>query len=143
MAITPYLYYEDLEGVLKFLSKAFGFRLAGRPVRKPNGRLTHAAMRLGGDLIMMGWPGPTYRNPKRLKQATQCLYVDVDRLDQCFRRARSAGAKILEEPMDTSYGQRRFAVEDPEGHQWFFAQDQTKPGNRPRSRGRSRSTSSS
>jgi hypothetical protein len=31
-----------------------------------NGKLTHAAMKLGDDLIMMGYPGPRYKNPKKL-----------------------------------------------------------------------------
>jgi uncharacterized glyoxalase superfamily protein PhnB len=26
MSITPYLYYQDVAGALKFLAKAFGFR---------------------------------------------------------------------------------------------------------------------
>jgi hypothetical protein len=29
----------------------------------------------------------------------------------------------LEEPQDTFYGNRRYGAEDPEGHQWYFAQD--------------------
>jgi hypothetical protein len=39
-----------------------------------------------------------------------------------FERARKAGAAILEEPKDTFYGHRRYGAEDPEGHQWYFAQ---------------------
>ena len=50
------------------------------------------------------------------------VYVDVDDAAKCYRRAVKAGAKVLEEPTDTAYGARRFAVEDPEGHRWYFAQ---------------------
>jgi len=122
MAITPYLYYEDLRSALTFLSKAFGFRRYGRPMSRPDGKLNHAAMKLGDDVIMMGWPGPKYKNPKRLGEATQCLYVNVNDVDKHFARAKKAGAKILEEPKDTHYGDRRYGAEDPEGHQWYFAQ---------------------
>jgi uncharacterized glyoxalase superfamily protein PhnB len=80
-------------------------------------------MKLGDDLIMMGYPGPEYKNPKRLRQATQSLYVNVDDVDKHFKRARKAGATILEEPRDTPYGHRRYGAEDPEGHQWYFAQE--------------------
>jgi uncharacterized glyoxalase superfamily protein PhnB len=38
-----------------------------------NGKLTHAAMKLGDDLIMMGYPGLRYKNPKKLGEATQML----------------------------------------------------------------------
>jgi len=123
MAITPYLLYEDVGGALKFLSKAFGFRKYGTQVKGSGGKINHAAMRLGDDLIMMGHPGPQYKNPKRLGQATQHLYVNVDDVDKHFERARKAGATILEEPANTEYGHRRYGAEDPEGHQWYFAQE--------------------
>lgn len=122
MAITPYLLYEDVAGALKFLTKAFGFRKDGPAMSGPDGKIFHAAMRLGEDVVMMGWPGPKYKNPKRLGHSTQSLYVNVDDVDAHFKRAKKAGAKILEEPHDEFYGDRRYGAEDPEGHQWYFAQ---------------------
>lgn len=123
MAITPYLLYEDVGGALKFLAKAFGFRKCGAQMKGPDGKINHAAMQLGDDLIMMGRPGSGYRNPKRLGQATQSLYINVEDVDKHFARARKAGATILEEPADTEYGHRRYGATDPEGHQWYFAQE--------------------
>ena len=121
MAITPYLLYEDVAGALKFLSKAFGFRKYGAQMSGTDGKLNHAAMKLGEDVIMMGYPGPKYKNPKRLGQATQNLYVNVDDVDKHFARAKKAGATIIEQPADTFYGDRRYGAEDPEGHCWYFA----------------------
>ena len=119
--ITPYLYYEDVAGALAWLSRAFGFRERLR-MPGPDGRIVHAEMDLGGAVIMMGHPGPDYRNPKRLGQVTQNVYVYVDDVDAHFRQARAAGASIREEPKDQFYGDRRYGAEDPEGHHWFFAQ---------------------
>jgi len=121
MAITPYLLYEDVGGALKFLSKAFGFRKHGPAMSGPDGKVLHAAMKLGDDVVMMGCPGPKYKNPKRLGHSTQSLYIDVNDVDKHFARARKAGARILEEPHDEFYGDRRYGAEDPEGHQWYFA----------------------
>lgn len=123
MAITPYLLYEDVGGALKFLAKAFGFRKQGAQMRGPDGKINHAAMQLGDAVIMMGCPGAGYRNPKRLGQSTQSLYVNVEDVDKHFERARKASARILEEPADTLYGHRRYGAEDPEGHQWYFAHE--------------------
>jgi uncharacterized glyoxalase superfamily protein PhnB len=97
---------------MKFLAKAFGFRKYGARMSSPDGKTNHAAMQLGDDLIMMGRPASGYRNPKRLGQATQHLYVNVEDVDKHFERARKAGATILE---------------DPEGHQWYFAQEIRRP----------------
>jgi uncharacterized glyoxalase superfamily protein PhnB len=80
-------------------------------------------MQFGDALVMMGYPGPNYQNPKRLGHATQNLYVDVDDVEAHFARAKKAGAQIIEELKDTVYGARRYGVEDPEGHQWYFAQE--------------------
>ena len=89
----------------------------------PDGKFNHAAMKLGDDFIMRGCPGSKYKNPKRLGQATQSLYVNIDNVDKHFARARKAGATILEEPEDKFYGHRRYGAEDPEGHQ-FRSRDQ-------------------
>ena len=123
MAITPYLFYGDVGGALKWLAKAFGFRKCGPVMSRPDGKINHASMKFGDGLIMMGYPGPKYKNPKQLGHATQNLYVNVDDVDKHFARARKAGAKILEEPTNTFYGHRRYGAEDPEGHQWYFAQE--------------------
>ncbi len=121
MAITPYLLYEDVAEAMTFLAKAFGFRSIGETMRDATGRITHAAMRLGKDVVMMGYPGPTYRNPDHLGQVTQNLYVNVPDVDRHFRRATRAGARILESPKDQFYGDRRYGATDPEGHAWYFA----------------------
>ena len=127
MAITPYLYYEDVGEALKFLAKAFGFSKHGAQMRGNDGKISHAAMKLGDDLIMMGRPKSGYRNPKRLGQATQSLYINVPDVDKHFARTTKAGATILEEPVNTEYGHRRYGAEDPEGHQWYFAQEIRQP----------------
>lgn len=127
MAITPYLLYEDVAGAMQFLSKAFGCRKSGQDMRDKNGNVNHAAMTLRGDLVLMGCPGPKYRNPKRLGQATQNLYIQVPDADKQFARAKKAGAKVLREPEDTFFGHRRFGVADPEGHEWYFFHEIAKP----------------
>jgi uncharacterized glyoxalase superfamily protein PhnB len=132
MAITAYLHYEDVGSALKWLAKAFGFKSYGVRITGGDKRVNHAAMRFGDGLVMMGRPAdPKFRNPKRLGQPTQSLYVNVENIDKHFSIARKAGARILEEPSETSYGDRRYGVEDPEGHRWYFAQE-PKPKTRKR-----------
>jgi uncharacterized glyoxalase superfamily protein PhnB len=127
MPVIPYLYYEDVGRAMKFLSAAFGFKKYGRSMKGANGKVNHAVMKVGKDVIMMGCPPKGYKNPKKLGQATQSLYINVADADRHFQRARKAGAMVLEEPQDTPYGQRRYGVEDPEGHQWYFAHELKKP----------------
>lgn len=120
--IIPYLLYEDVAAAVDWLERAFGFTERGRRFSGPDGKVSHAEVALGDGVVMMGCPGPEYRSPKRLGQATQQLYIYVEDVDAHFERARAAGATILAEPADQFYGDRRYGATDPEGHCWYFAQ---------------------
>ncbi len=120
-SVTPYLLYADLEGAIEWLGKAFGLREILRHAG-PDKKARHAEMALGETgVVLMGWPGPNYRNPKQLGQVTQHLYVRVEDVDALFERATKAGAVVIEKPADQAYGERRCGFEDPEGHRWYFA----------------------
>jgi uncharacterized glyoxalase superfamily protein PhnB len=125
MTISPYLYYEDVESALEWLARVFGFRERLR-VPGAGGRITHAEMEFADSVIMMGHPGPDYKSPKRLGHVFELQYVTVGDVDSHFRRSRDAGATILAEPKDQPYGDRTYAVEDLEGHHWYFAQQPAK-----------------
>jgi uncharacterized glyoxalase superfamily protein PhnB len=122
MAITPYLLYEDAGAAIAWLEKAFGFEPVGPPLTDASGRVRHADLALGAHALMLGAPAGDYKSPLRLGQSTQLLYIDTDDVAASYRRAVDAGAKVVEEPTDTPYGARRFGVEDPEGHRFYFAQ---------------------
>ena len=119
--ITPYLLYEDVDGALDWLTRAFGFRERMR-IPGTDGKSSHAEMEYEDGIVMMGCPGPQYQNPKRVGQVTQNLYVYVNDVDKHFEKAKKEGATILEEPKDQFYGDRRYGAVDPEGHHWYFAQ---------------------
>jgi PhnB protein len=123
-AVTPYLLYKDVGKAMSWLGKAFGFLEIGERFEGEDGTVQHAAMVTwdGGDVIMMGCPGPKYKNPKKLGDRTQMLYIYVDNVNKHFERAKKMKPKVVNKLEDTFYGDRRYGVEDPEGHQWYFAQ---------------------
>jgi uncharacterized glyoxalase superfamily protein PhnB len=49
------------------------------------------------------------------------LTVFVEDVEAHIQKAKAAGAKILEEPHETEYGEFQFAAEDLEGHHWLFS----------------------
>lgn len=120
--VTPYLLYEHVGAALAWLEQAFGFRERLR-MADDDGTVNHAEMDVGADgVIMLGAPGSGYRNPQRLEGVTVLLHVYVDDIDAHFARAQAAGARILSEPVDKEYGDRRYDAVDLEGHGWSFAQ---------------------
>jgi uncharacterized glyoxalase superfamily protein PhnB len=120
--ISPYLYYEDADAAIAWLSRAFGFserlRMAGE-----DGRVMHAELELDGGVVMLGTVTRAgFRNPKALEVNTSSVYTYVDGVDAHFARAKDAGADVLQEPEDQPYGDRHYGVRDPEGHEWWFGQ---------------------
>lgn len=118
--ITAYLLYNDVVAAMEWLTKTFGFKERMR-MRGPDGVVSHGEIELEDGVVMLGRPDGAYKNPNQVGHATQFLYIYVDKVDEHFQRAQKAGAKIIHEPQDQFYGDRRYAAEDPEGHQWWFA----------------------
>ena len=50
------------------------------------------------------------------------VMVYVDDVDAHHRRAVAEGARVLNEPEDMFWGDRRYEALDLEGHRWHFAQ---------------------
>ena len=119
--VTPYLLYEELDSAIDWLVETFGLEEALR-LKGADGHAVHAELRFGTGVVMMGRPGGEYLNPKHRGGATQIVHVYVDDVDAHCARARQSGALILREPADQFYGDRTYNAEDPEGHQWTFAQ---------------------
>jgi PhnB protein len=119
--VTPYLLYEDLDAAVEWLTTTFGFTQEVL-MKDDEGRANHAELKLGDGVVMMGHPSNDYKNPKNLGGSTVLIYVYVDDVDAHYEAAKQAGAKILREPEDQFYGDRMYAAEDPEGHQWSFSQ---------------------
>ena len=120
-ALLSHVTYKDLEGAIRWLEAAFGFREHFRYGDPPSG----AQLQAGNAWIMVRAGGPNYCNPAELGFGTQSLTVFVEDVEERFVRARDAGAAILGEPHETEYGDFQFAAKDPEGHEWLFARHAT------------------
>ena len=118
--IIPGLRYLDAPAAIDWLVSVLGFE-AAFVVPGDDGGIAHAQLRLGAGMIMLGsvrpgvWP---VHSPRQSGLATQGVYICVADIDAHYRRAKSAGAEIIQELQDTDYGSREFALRDPEGHPW-------------------------
>lgn len=129
--VIPMIAYEDGVGAMEWLAQAFGFHERTRLIA-PDGRLGHGEMEAGDGVIMIATPTPDYESPKHHRETCEQarkwsavpwiidgVLVYVDDLDSHFAQAREAGATILSE-IEEGFPGRRYRVEDPEGHRWFF-----------------------
>ena len=120
--ITPYLLYEDGEAAIDFLERAFGFGVVERTVGGAGGLHAELALEPGDGRIYLGQPPSGFRNPSVVGRTSE-VFVLVDDVDALYERARTAGARIVEELTDLPVGHRRFGCVDPQGHEWFFAKE--------------------
>jgi uncharacterized glyoxalase superfamily protein PhnB len=118
--VTPYLLYEDAEAAVEFLTRAFGFREVDRAIGVAGG--LHVELEVGpeGSSIYLGQPPGGYQGPATVG-GTSLVHVLVDDVDAHHERAKAEGATIVEELVDTPFGQRRYTCDDPQGHEWAFA----------------------
>lgn len=83
--------------------------------------IQHAELALGAGLVMLGqcseegWMGG---DPPRPQSGTVSIYVVIDDSDR--HRAAGAGAHIVCELEDMSYGSREYSARDCEGNLWSF-----------------------
>ena len=133
--ISSSLFYQDPARAIDWLCRAFGFEVRLK-VEGEGGRIEHSELVFGEGLIMVGSEGGAShratplpgRSPRSLGGAvTQALCVFVDDVDAHCERAKAAGAKVIEPPTTSDYGEeywsdRSYRAVDLEGHQWWFMQ---------------------
>lgn len=117
---TPDLFvelrYDDAVKGLAWLEGSLGFR-KGLSMVGEKDVIEHAELWLGDDTVMLsGAMGSTgYWGGDR-----DCTYGWVPDPDAHFAQAASAGARVVQEPINTTYGARHYFVRDPEDFLWAF-----------------------
>jgi uncharacterized glyoxalase superfamily protein PhnB len=120
--ITPHLVCEGAADAIEFYKKAFDaveiMRLPGE-----NGRIMHAALKIGESTIMLADDFPEYGGlgPKALKGSPVVLHLYSSDVDAAFKQAVDAGASVRMEVADMFWGDRYGQVTDPFGHHWSLA----------------------
>jgi len=115
--VLPHVTYQDLPSAIVWLSKTFGFREHYRYGEPLSGAQVH----LGNAWIMVKQAAAGCASPAKLGYGTQSLTVFVEDVEGHFQRAKAAGARILEEPHETVYGEFQYAAVDLDGHHWLFS----------------------
>jgi uncharacterized glyoxalase superfamily protein PhnB len=120
---------------LRWLEAAFGFETTTL-VTEPNGRVGYSEMSFHGGQVSINSEftgdiigGVRMVSPLELDgRCTQFIRVHIpEGIDEHYKRARDAGARITQEPQDQFYGERTYRALDLEGHVWNFAQPIAQP----------------
>jgi uncharacterized glyoxalase superfamily protein PhnB len=115
--VLPHLVYRDLADAIAWLTRAFGLVKRYRYGNPPAG----AQARLGNAWLQLRAAKPGQLTPAALGYGTQSLTIFIDDVETHYARAKAAGAKIVEEPRETEYGELQYAALDLDGHHWLFS----------------------
>jgi uncharacterized glyoxalase superfamily protein PhnB len=119
-SIFPTFRYRDADAALEFLKAAFGFE-EKEVHRGDDGKIVHAELRLGDNLVMFGTaPAEGAEDSFPLQAGVGSVYVVVGDTDAHHDRAVRAGAEIVRELTDQDYGSREYSARDSEGVLWSF-----------------------
>jgi PhnB protein len=120
--VTPMLVCRDAAAEIDFCTTTFG---AVETVRRPGpaGNVAHAALLIGGHLVMIEaeWPTLASRAPRPDASSPVVIYVYVEDVDAVVDRALRASAKILLPVQNQFWGDRTGRIIDPAGHVWTIS----------------------
>jgi uncharacterized glyoxalase superfamily protein PhnB len=115
--------YRNAPAAIEWLCNVLGFaRHAVYP--GANGTIEHAELTLGDGMIMLGSIrhdefGQHMKQPDEIGGAeTRSLSLIVSDADVIYQRAKAAGAEMVMDIRDPSYGGREFTCRDREGRIW-------------------------
>jgi PhnB protein len=113
--------FAGCEKAMDFYARAFGAREVMR-MKAPDGRLSHAEMRIGDSHIMMADEHPEIEAfaVKHFGGSPVTLMLYTGECDAMYKQALAAGAESLREPADQPYGIRMCGVRDPFGYKWWI-----------------------
>ena len=106
--ITPRLFVDDAEGLIRFLKKAFG------ALERPRDRRSPAEMVIGDSIVIVSGTEARAALPG-------FLYLYVPDVDAIYRSAIDAGAVVIDEIRTMHYGDRRATLRDRFGNTWQIA----------------------
>jgi uncharacterized glyoxalase superfamily protein PhnB len=120
--LTPHLTVRNADKALEFYKNALGAEILGA-ARMPDGRIMHAALRVGDSMLMLNEEMPEFGgvSPLSLNGTGVTIHVYTENVDDVFNRAVSSGAQVKMPLMDQFWGDRYGMIEDPFGHKWSLA----------------------
>jgi PhnB protein len=120
--VFPYLRVRGANAAIEFYKAVFGARERFRLTDPSDGRVGHAELELGPNMVLMlsdEYPEMDIRGPAE-RGASMGVHLHVDDCDALVERAVAAGAELTMPPSDQFYGERSAKIVDPWGCEWLI-----------------------
>lgn len=120
--LTPYLTVHDGAAALAYYAAAFGAREVGDRYTEDDGRIGHATLGIGDDVVFLSDEFQEHGaySPRTLGHSTAAIILVVDDVDSVYAAAIAAGGTV-DRPPSGQGGERRGWLVDPFGHRWALS----------------------
>lgn len=124
--VTPHLVVDGAAKAIEFYQAAFGAVELQRFSADNDERLMHAAVSIGGGMVMLMDDFPEHRGgkqstPTALGGTPVIIHLELPDVDAVWQQAVDAGATVVMPLEDQFWGSRYGQVRDPFGHVWSLA----------------------
>ncbi|SMQ74519.1 Uncharacterized conserved protein PhnB, glyoxalase superfamily [Devosia lucknowensis] len=110
-SLSPYLIVDDAQALLDFIKAVFDAE--PHAVHRNDGSVAHAEVWIDDTILMLGeWKG---------SNAVAHVHVYVPDVMESFERARSAGGKVVQEPVRKDDPDLRGGIMDASGTTWWLS----------------------
>jgi predicted enzyme related to lactoylglutathione lyase len=122
-ALEPSLTVNDIERSARFYTEVLGFYLSERWTE--NGALLGVNLKAG--LCELGLTQDDWAKGRdRQKGVGMRIWCKTAQdIDEMATRIKAAGGRLLEEPIDQSWGVRSLSIEDPDGYHFTIYREKT------------------
>jgi PhnB protein len=120
--LTPTITVHNAVEAIEFYKNALDAKTE-RIFKTPDGKVMHASLKIGDSVLMLSdeFPDWNCKSPKSIGGTGSGIYVYVEKVDEVFDRAVTAGAVVVMPTTDQFWGDRMGQFIDPFGHRWSLA----------------------
>ena len=112
--VSPYLTVRGAADLVEFLKKAFNASVVFM-MKKPDGSVGHAEVRIGDSIVMIGEARDQWQPMPAM------IHVYLTDSDAAYKAALDAGAEVVMPMMNQFYGDRSGGVKDKHGNMWWVS----------------------
>jgi uncharacterized glyoxalase superfamily protein PhnB len=126
--VIPAIRYNDARAAIAWLERALGFTVQA-VYDGEDGSVAHAQLVFGGGMIMVSsytgqseWAKYMVQPDEIGMRSTSTLCLIVTDAEAVYHLAKEAGAEIINDLAEMSYGGKAFGCRDLEGHAWSIGE---------------------
>lgn len=121
--LAPYLSVGGAAEAITFYVNVLGAQPRGDRMVMPDGRIGHAELAFGDQVLMLAdaYPDHGFPGPDDVGGSPVVLHLYVEDVDAVFAAALEAGATQVAAVTTHFYGDRSGQLRDPWGHRWNLA----------------------